>query len=299
MSALELSKIGLSLGGIPVLDDVSMHVAQGEFVSILGPSGCGKSSLLRLLTGALSPDRGEIRVGGAPLDERSRAFAFMPQRDALMPWRRIIDNVILGLEVQGLGRAEARARVRPLFAAFGLEGFERHYPAQLSGGMRQRAALMRTIVQDRPVQLLDEPFGALDALTRAEMQRWHRAALAGCALDHGSGHPRRARGGGAVRPDLRALTHGRHGSLPNSRLPGQAPAPRRHAVARGCPPRGSASRHASYSDRRLIMKHLLAALVLLVAFPAHRGGKTHRGARLDAQHQPCRALRRPGQGLVH
>jgi ABC-type nitrate/sulfonate/bicarbonate transport system ATPase subunit len=172
MSALELSKIGLSLGGIPVLDDVSMHVAQGEFVSILGPSGCGKSSLLRLLTGALSPDRGEIRVGGAPLDERSRAFAFMPQRDALMPWRRIIDNVILGLEVQGLGRAEARARVRPLFAAFGLEGFERHYPAHLSGGMRQRAALMRTIVQDRPVQLLDEPFGALDALTRAEMQRW-------------------------------------------------------------------------------------------------------------------------------
>jgi ABC-type nitrate/sulfonate/bicarbonate transport system ATPase subunit len=172
MNALELSKIGLSLGGIPVLDDVSMHVAQGEFVSILGPSGCGKSSLLRLLTGALSPDRGEIRVGGAPLDERSRAFAFMPQRDALMPWRRIIDNVILGLEVQGLGRAEARARVRPLFAAFGLEGFERHYPAHLSGGMRQRAALMRTIVQDRPVQLLDEPFGALDALTRAEMQRW-------------------------------------------------------------------------------------------------------------------------------
>jgi ABC-type nitrate/sulfonate/bicarbonate transport system ATPase subunit len=172
MSALELSKIGLSFGGIPVLDDVSMQVAQGEFVSILGPSGCGKSSLLRLLTGALSPDRGEIRVGGAPLDERSRAFAFMPQRDALMPWRRIIDNVILGLEVQGLGRAEARARVRPLFAAFGLEGFERHYPAHLSGGMRQRAALMRTIVQDRPVQLLDEPFGALDALTRAEMQRW-------------------------------------------------------------------------------------------------------------------------------
>jgi ABC-type nitrate/sulfonate/bicarbonate transport system ATPase subunit len=172
MSALELSKIGLSLGGMPVLDDVSMHFAQGEFVSILGPSGCGKSSLLRLLTGALTPDRGEIRVGGAPLDESPQAFAFMPQRDALMPWRRIIDNVILGLEVQGLGRMEARAKVQPLFATFGLDGFERHYPAQLSGGMRQRAALMRTIVQDRPVQLLDEPFGALDALTRAGMQRW-------------------------------------------------------------------------------------------------------------------------------
>ncbi|GAB5462531.1 ABC transporter ATP-binding protein [Hoeflea alexandrii] len=172
MSALELSKVGLSLGGIPVLDEVSMHVVQGEFVSILGPSGCGKSSLLRLLTGALRPGRGQIRVGGAPLDESPQAFAFMPQRDALMPWRRIIDNVILGLEVQGLGRMEARAKVQPLFATFGLDGFERHYPAQLSGGMRQRAALMRTIVQDRPVQLLDEPFGALDALTRAGMQRW-------------------------------------------------------------------------------------------------------------------------------
>jgi ABC-type nitrate/sulfonate/bicarbonate transport system ATPase subunit len=172
MSTLELSKIGLSFGGLPVLENVSMHVAQGEFVSILGPSGCGKSSLLRLLTGALRPDRGEIRVGGAPLDESPRAFAFMPQRDALMPWRRIIDNVILGLEVQGVPRAEARARIQPLFATFGLDGFEQHYPAQLSGGMRQRAALMRTIVQDRPVQLLDEPFGALDALTRAGMQRW-------------------------------------------------------------------------------------------------------------------------------
>ena len=172
MSALELSHIGLSLGGTPVLDDVSMHVASGEFVSILGPSGCGKSSLLRLLTGALKPDRGEILVGGALLEESPPAFAFMPQRDALMPWRPIIDNVTLGLEVQGMGRAEARARVRPLFATFGLDGFEHHYPAQLSGGMRQRAALMRTIVQDRPVQLLDEPFGALDALTRTEMPRW-------------------------------------------------------------------------------------------------------------------------------
>lgn len=172
MSVLELSNIGLTLGGTPVLHDVSMHVASGEFVSILGPSGCGKSSLLRLLTGALRPDHGKILVEGAPLGGNRQSFAFMPQRDALMPWRRIIDNVILGLEVQGMGRDAARARVRPLFATFGLEGFEQHYPAQLSGGMRQRAALMRTIVQDRPVQLLDEPFGALDALTRAEMQRW-------------------------------------------------------------------------------------------------------------------------------
>ena len=96
----------------------------------------------------------------------------MPQRDALMPWRRIIDNVTLGLEVQGMTRRAARAQVAPLFPQFGLDGFERHYPAQLSGGMRQRAALLRTVVQQRRVMLLDEPFGALDALTRIEMQRW-------------------------------------------------------------------------------------------------------------------------------
>ena len=166
MNALDIANISLSLGGTPVLDDISLYVAKGEFVSILGPSGCGKSSLFRLLTGALTPDRGDIHVDGAPLSAKPQAFAFMPQRDALMPWRRIIDNVILGLEVQGMGRDAARAKVLPLFAAFGLEGFERHYPAQLSGGMRQRAALLRTIVQDRPVQLLDEPFGALDAMTR-------------------------------------------------------------------------------------------------------------------------------------
>lgn len=172
MNALEITNVALTLGDTPVLDDISLHVAKGEFVSILGPSGCGKSSLFRLMTGALAPDHGSIHVNGAPLASKPEAFAFMPQRDALMPWRRIIDNVVLGLEVQGMGGAEARAKAQPLFAAFGLEGFEQHYPAQLSGGMRQRAALLRTIVQDRPVQLLDEPFGALDALTRAEMQGW-------------------------------------------------------------------------------------------------------------------------------
>ena len=167
-----ITDVSLTLGGTPVLDDISLHVAKGEFVSILGPSGCGKSSLFRLLTGALQPDAGVININGAPLSRKPEAFAFMPQRDALMPWRRIIDNVILGLEVQGMDRAKARAKALPLFATFGLEGFEQHYPAQLSGGMRQRAALLRTIVQDRAVQLLDEPFGALDALTRAEMQGW-------------------------------------------------------------------------------------------------------------------------------
>lgn len=172
MSALEIKQVSLSLGNNPVLDDVSLHVSPGEFVSILGPSGCGKSSLLRLLNGALKPDSGAITLDGAAISERTRAFAFMPQRDALMPWRRIVDNITLGLEIQGMDRKAARAKVQPLFAVFGLDGFEHRYPAQLSGGMRQRAALMRTIVQDRRIQLLDEPFGALDALTRAGMQRW-------------------------------------------------------------------------------------------------------------------------------
>lgn len=172
MSALSLEGLAVSLGGTAVIADISLRVAQGEFVSILGPSGCGKSTLFRLLTGAIRPDRGEIRVGERVLGAGHDTFAFMPQRDALMPWRRIIDNVTLGLEVQGMGREAARARVQPLFAAFGLEGFERHFPAQLSGGMRQRAALLRTIVQNRPILLLDEPFGALDALTRAGMQRF-------------------------------------------------------------------------------------------------------------------------------
>jgi ABC-type nitrate/sulfonate/bicarbonate transport system ATPase subunit len=172
MNALDIRNVSLTLGDTQVLDDISLHVADGEFVSILGPSGSGKSSLFRLLTGALTPDRGRISVSGSDLASRPQAFAFMPQRDALMPWRRIIDNVTLGLEVQGMARADARARVLPLFPTFGLTGFEHHYPAQLSGGMRQRAALLRTIVQDRPIQLLDEPFGALDALTRAEMQGW-------------------------------------------------------------------------------------------------------------------------------
>jgi ABC-type nitrate/sulfonate/bicarbonate transport system ATPase subunit len=171
MSALTLAKLAVTLGGTPVLENISLTVARGEFVSILGPSGAGKSTLFRLLTGAIRPDRGSIEVDAA-FPGGPAAFAFMPQRDALMPWRRIIDNVTLGLEVQGMSREAARRHVLPMFPAFGLEGFERHYPAQLSGGMRQRAALLRTIVQDRPIQLLDEPFGALDALTRAEMQRF-------------------------------------------------------------------------------------------------------------------------------
>lgn len=169
---LELRSIAKRFEALAVLDDISLSVGPGEFVSVLGPSGAGKSTILQLLTGALLPDSGTIFCDGQRLDPKAHRFALMPQRDALMPWRRIIDNATLGLEVRGMGRQAARARVAPLFAEFGLEGFESHYPAQLSGGMRQRAALLRTVVQQSALLLLDEPFGALDALTRTKMQRW-------------------------------------------------------------------------------------------------------------------------------
>lgn len=172
MTLVSMHNISTHYGQSHVIADVSMHLNKGEFISIIGPSGCGKSTLLKVLMGAVSPNIGKVEYAGKELKQAAHPFGFMPQRDALMPWRRIIDNVTLGLEVQGMKRADARGQAEPLFARFGLEGFENHYPAQLSGGMRQRAALMRTIIQNKPVQLLDEPFSALDALTRIELQRW-------------------------------------------------------------------------------------------------------------------------------
>jgi ABC-type nitrate/sulfonate/bicarbonate transport system ATPase subunit len=176
---LELRDVTKSFGTMPVLDSVSLTIGEGEFVSIVGPSGAGKSTILRLLSGSERSDTGNILFDGHPLDESGASFAFMPQRDALMPWRRIIDNTTLGLEVKGMSRRQARERVAPLFEQFGLAGFEHHYPAQLSGGMRQRAALLRTVVQRQDMLLLDEPFGALDALTRTQLQEWLQEMWAG------------------------------------------------------------------------------------------------------------------------
>lgn len=169
---LRLERIRKSFGQTEVVDGISLHVREGEFVSILGPSGAGKSTIFQLLTGTISANGGTISLNEEPLKPLKGQFALMPQRDALMPWRRILDNATLGLEVQGMGRKAAHAKVMPFLAEFGLAGFENHYPAQLSGGMRQRAALLRTVVQERDMLLLDEPFGALDALTRTGMQRW-------------------------------------------------------------------------------------------------------------------------------
>ena len=160
---------------IEVLRDIAIEARAGEFVSVIGPSGCGKSTLFNIIAGLEEADAGQVQVDGAVLsrrDDYADAFAYMPQQDLLFAWRRVLDNAALGLEVRGVPRAEARARAGALFARFGLEGFERAYPHTLSGGMRQRAALLRTVVQERPILLLDEPLGALDALTRMEMQEW-------------------------------------------------------------------------------------------------------------------------------
>jgi ABC-type nitrate/sulfonate/bicarbonate transport system ATPase subunit len=169
---LELRGLGKHFGELEVLRDLSLQARAGEFVAILGPSGCGKSTAFAILTGGTPASSGEVLLDGVPDGVPAGRFAYMPQADALLPWRRVLDNATLGLEVRGLARREARERVRPLLPVFGLEGFEGAFPFQLSGGMRQRAALLRTVVQECDVLLLDEPFGALDALTRAEMQRW-------------------------------------------------------------------------------------------------------------------------------
>ncbi len=169
---VQIEGVRHAYGRLEVLDGVSMHLGGGELVTILGPSGCGKSTIFSILTGAVRRTSGHVLIDNAPLGPTTERFAVMPQTDALLPWRRVIDNVTLGLEVQGISRRRARERVEPLLETFGLEDFARAYPFQLSGGMRQRAALLRTVVQDRSVLLLDEPFGALDALTRTEMQAW-------------------------------------------------------------------------------------------------------------------------------
>ena len=154
---------------VAALADVSLGVAAGETVAVVGPSGCGKTTLLELVCGLQEPDSGTVRAAPAVL---------MPQRDLLLPWLNAIDNAALALRVAGASRAEARERAHPLFAAFGLEGFERARPGELSGGMRQRVAFLRTLLSGKPVLCLDEPFGALDALTRREMQEWLAGALA-------------------------------------------------------------------------------------------------------------------------
>ena len=156
----------------PVLAGISLSVNPGDFVSLIGPSGCGKSTLLNIIAGLDHPDAGTVELDGDEHAQRLGQIGYMQQKDLLLPWRSVLDNAALGLELQGMSRGEARRRALALTGLFGLKGFEHQYPFTLSGGMRQRAAFLRTMLLDQALVLLDEPFGALDALTRVQMQEW-------------------------------------------------------------------------------------------------------------------------------
>lgn len=155
-----------------VVENIAFSAKPGEFVSIIGPSGCGKSTLFNIMAGLEAPSSGKVFVDGKDATGQCSPFAYMPQKDLLFPWRSVLDNTILGLEMGGMKKKEAREKAAALFPQFGLSGFEHNLPFELSGGMRQRAAFLRTVVLGREILLLDEPFGALDSLTRIEMQNW-------------------------------------------------------------------------------------------------------------------------------
>jgi ABC-type nitrate/sulfonate/bicarbonate transport system ATPase subunit len=178
-ATIELRGVRHAFGALPVLDGVDLEVPARGRLAVVGPSGGGKSTLLGLLAGLLEPTAGSVLVGGER-DARARLArcALMPQKDLLLPWRSALDNACLALENQGVPRPEARRRARPLFERFGLGSFEQTPPARLSGGMRQRVAFLRTLLAGKQVLLLDEPFGALDSITRGRMQEWLAGALA-------------------------------------------------------------------------------------------------------------------------
>jgi NitT/TauT family transport system ATP-binding protein len=156
-------------GDLLALDRVGLMVGQGEFVVVVGPSGCGKSTLLRILGGLLVPTEGQVRLDGQPLASPRRQVGYVFQQVNLMPWRTVLRNVTLPLEVAGTPRSQAAQRARDLLTLVGLGGFEEAYPRELSGGMAQRVAIARALIADPEVLLLDEPFGSLDALSREQM----------------------------------------------------------------------------------------------------------------------------------
>ncbi|MGB3556330.1 MAG: ABC transporter ATP-binding protein [Jannaschia sp.] len=162
---------GTASGPLPVLDDLSMEMPEGSFTAVVGPSGCGKSTLTRLVAGLMKPDRGTVRLGGEPVTGPRATVGMAFQNPVLLEWRTILQNVMLPLEIvrSGMSRIQRQDRARELLALVGLEGFEDKRPSELSGGMRQRASLCRSIVHRPEVLILDEPFGALDAFTREDL----------------------------------------------------------------------------------------------------------------------------------
>ncbi len=179
--AVSIRGLRHSYGELRTIEGLDLHVPAHGVLGLVGPSGCGKSTLLELVAGLQVPERGEVVLGdGEGVDPSARLArcAFMPQRDMLLPWLPAIDNAALALRNRGVRRGAARKEAGLLFDRFGLSGFERATPAELSGGMRQRVAFLRTLIAGKPVLALDEPFASLDAITRAEMQEWLAGALA-------------------------------------------------------------------------------------------------------------------------
>ena len=177
---LEVRDLTIRAGQETLVADLSLDLAGDELTCLIGPSGCGKSSVVKWLSGVLAPEldvTGTARLGHEPITLPHRDIAYQPQQDTLFPWLTITENASLGLEIRGMRPSVARDRVRGLFETFGLLGHEDSFPDQLSGGMRQRAAFLRTVVQETQVLLLDEPFSALDAVTRLRMQDWLIARL--------------------------------------------------------------------------------------------------------------------------
>jgi NitT/TauT family transport system ATP-binding protein len=160
---------GDGANAVTALRDIDFEVAEGEFVSIVGPSGCGKSTLLRILAALVSPTAGEATLNGTPIADPRRDIGVVFQSSVLFPWRSVLGNVLLPADIQGLARERVTQRAMDLLALVGLAGFEHRYPRELSGGMQQRVALVRALINDPALLLMDEPFGALDALTREAM----------------------------------------------------------------------------------------------------------------------------------
>jgi len=173
---VHLDRIGMAFttpGGVfRAVEPLTLEIESGRFISLVGPSGCGKSTLFNIIAGLLQPTEGRVLIDGEDATGTIGRVGYMLQKDLLLPWRTVLDNVILGMEIQGVPLRDARERALPLLKKYGLAGFEYLYPNSLSGGMRQRAALLRTLLFDTDVILLDEPFGALDAQTKLQMQEW-------------------------------------------------------------------------------------------------------------------------------
>lgn len=168
---VRIEDLSITFDNKKILDHLNLEISEGEFVAILGPSGCGKSTLLNMIAGILKPETGNVYVDGQKVTGISSHFAYMPQEDLLLEWLTILDNVTLYGKLHHQ-KKEARQKALKEMETFGLKGYEQAYPHELSGGMRQRAAFLRTTLCEAKIMLLDEPFGALDVITRNEMQDW-------------------------------------------------------------------------------------------------------------------------------